>query len=161
MSTTTQTITVAHLGGITASYRLSPSFTASKPTLVLVNSFLTSAALFDSFFANDALTSRMNLLAIELLGHGQTRAHEAEHWTYWDTAVMNLQVMEALGVQRAFVMGTSQGGWVTVRMALLGGKKVCFLSLFFSMYGSFNTLLRCSFEGVGKIWGRGWKKRKM
>ncbi|XP_014561316.1 hypothetical protein COCVIDRAFT_86972 [Bipolaris victoriae FI3] len=125
MSSTTQTITVPHLGGITASYRISPSFSATtKPTLVLVNSFLTTSALFDSFFANDALTSRMNLLAIELLGHGGTRAHEAEHWTYWDTAVMNLQVMEGLGVKRAVVMGTSQGGWVTVRMALLGGKRI-------------------------------------
>lgn len=129
----TQTITVPHLGGITASYRLSPSFSASKPTLVLVNSFLTTSALFDSFFSNDALTSRMNLLAIELLGHGQTRAHEAEHWTYWDTAVMNLQVMEGLGVKKAFVMGTSQGGWVTVRMALLGGKRVCF-PFFFKIF---------------------------
>jgi pimeloyl-ACP methyl ester carboxylesterase len=37
---------------------------------------------------------------------------------------MNLQVMEALGVDKAFVLGTSQGGWVTVRMALLAPEKV-------------------------------------
>ncbi|KAL6174443.1 hypothetical protein ACJQWK_00565 [Exserohilum turcicum] len=120
----TQTMMVPHLGGITASYRLSSRFEPSKPTLVLVNSFLTSAALYDSFFANEAVTSRMNLLAIELLGHGQTRAHKVEHWTYWDTAMMNLQVMEALGIQKAFVLGTSQGGWVTVRMALLSPSKI-------------------------------------
>lgn len=91
---------------------------------MLVNSFLTSAALYDSFFSDNALTSNMNLLAIELLGHGQTRAQKVEHWTYWDTAMMNLQVMEALGVEKAFVLGTSQGGWVTVRMALLSPSKV-------------------------------------
>lgn len=33
---------------------------------------------------------------------------------------MNLQVLEALGIKKAFVLGTSQGGWITVRMALLG-----------------------------------------
>jgi pimeloyl-ACP methyl ester carboxylesterase len=66
----------------------------------------------------------MNLVAIELLGHGQTRAHTAQHWTYWDTAIMNLQVMTKLGIERAFVLGTSQGGWVTVRMALLEPERV-------------------------------------
>lgn len=32
---------------------------------------------------------------------------------------MNLQVLSALSIKKAFVLGTSQGGWVTVRMALL------------------------------------------
>jgi len=60
----------------------------------------------------------MNLLAIELLGHGQTRTN-SQTFTYWDTAIMNLQVLAALGISKAFVLGTSQGGWITVRMALL------------------------------------------
>ncbi|KAE8828361.1 hypothetical protein HRS9139_07580 [Pyrenophora teres f. teres] len=119
----TSTIHVPHLGGITASYRLSQPYNTKLPTLVLINSFTTSSALYDDAFSTPALTSTMNLLAIELLGHGGTRAHKTENWTYWDTAIMNLQVMEKLGVERAFVLGTSQGGWVTVRMALLGGDK--------------------------------------
>jgi pimeloyl-ACP methyl ester carboxylesterase len=90
----------------------------SKPTLVLVNSFTTSSELYRGQYANKALTSVMNLLAIELLGHGQTRTM-SENFTYWDTAIMNLQVLEALGIKKAFVLGTSQGGWITVRMALL------------------------------------------
>lgn len=65
----------------------------------------------------------MNLLAIELLGHSKTRT-KSEHFTYWDTALMNLQVMDALGIKKAFVVGTSQGGWITVRMALLGPDKI-------------------------------------
>jgi len=32
---------------------------------------------------------------------------------------MNLQVMDALGISKAFVLGTSQGGWITVQMALV------------------------------------------
>jgi pimeloyl-ACP methyl ester carboxylesterase len=32
---------------------------------------------------------------------------------------MNLQVLDALGIEKTFVLGTSQGGWITVRMALL------------------------------------------
>jgi pimeloyl-ACP methyl ester carboxylesterase len=38
--------------------------------------------------------------------------------------VQNLQVMEKLGVEKAFVLGTSQGGWITVRMALLAPEKI-------------------------------------
>ena len=95
----------------------------AKPTLVLVNSFTTSSELYRQQYENEKLTSVMNLLSIELLGHGQTRT-KTENWTYWDTAIMNLQVMEALGIKKAFVLGTSQGGWITVRMALLAPEKV-------------------------------------
>jgi pimeloyl-ACP methyl ester carboxylesterase len=121
----TQEVEVPHLGGITAAYQTSnQGIDKSKPTLVLINSFTTSSELYRDAFHNENLTSVMNLLAIELLGHGQTRA-KVENWTYWDTAIMSLQVMEKLGVEKAFVLGTSQGGWLTVRMALLAPEKVC------------------------------------
>ena len=119
----TKTIEVPHLGGITAGYQMPHTYDASKPTLVLVNSFTTSSELYQGQYENEKLTSTMKLLAIELLGHGKTRT-KCENWTYWDTAIMNLQVMEALGVKKAFVLGTSQGGWITVRMALLAPEKV-------------------------------------
>ncbi|KMP02222.1 hypothetical protein CISG_06171 [Coccidioides immitis RMSCC 3703] len=119
----TKTIHVPHLGGIDAAYRISDPYDASKPTLILINSFTTSSELYDAQFSSPALLSKLNLLAIELLGHGQTRT-DCEHWTYWDTAIMNLQVMDALGIKRAFILGTSQGGWVTVRMALLAPEKI-------------------------------------
>jgi hypothetical protein len=51
----------------------------------------------------------MNLPAVEPLGHGETRG-KTEHFTYWDSAVMALQVLDKLGVERAFVLRTSQCG---------------------------------------------------
>ena len=122
--TNTKTITVPHLSGISAGYQLPHAYDASKPTLILVNSFTTSSELYTSQFQNASLTESMNLLAIELLGHGETRC-KIENWTYWDTAIMNLQVMQALGIEKAFVVGTSQGGWICVRMALLASDMVC------------------------------------
>lgn len=119
----TKTVHVPHLGGIEAGYQMPHPYDASKPTLVLVNSFTTSSELYKEQYANKQLTDKMNLLAIELLGHGKTRVR-VENFTYWDTAIMNLQVMEALGVEKAFVLGTSQGGWITVRMALLAPDKI-------------------------------------
>ncbi|KAI4743322.1 alpha/beta hydrolase fold family protein [Aureobasidium sp. EXF-12298] len=125
----TQIIDVPHLGGIDASYQ-TPGLDTSKPTLVLVNSFTTSSELYKTQYANKNLTSKMNLLAIELLGHGQTRC-KVENWTYWDTAWMNIQVLQELEKQGkidqskgVFALGTSQGGWITVRMALLAPEKI-------------------------------------
>ncbi|KAI4184833.1 MAG: hypothetical protein LQ346_006036, partial [Caloplaca aetnensis] len=119
----TRTLDVPHLGGIKAGYQMPNAYDPSKPTLVLVNSFTTSSDLYRSQYEDKDLTSAVNLVAIELLGHGQTRT-KSENFTYWDTAIMSLQVMEALGVKKAFVLGTSQGGWITVRMALLAPDKI-------------------------------------
>lgn len=119
----TKTIQVPHLGGTTAAYQMPQPYDPSKPTLVLVNSFTTSSELYKQQYADPALTGALNLLAIELLGHGQTRTRR-ENWTYWDTAEMNLQVLDALGIEKAFVLGTSQGGWITARMALMRPEKV-------------------------------------
>ena len=68
----TKTVQVPHLGGIDAAYQMPKPYDANKPTLVLVNSFTTSSELYRSQYANTELTNAMNLIAIELLGHGQT-----------------------------------------------------------------------------------------
>lgn len=120
----TKTVHVPHLGGIDAAYQMPKPYDPSKPTLVLVNSFTTSSELYQSQYANKELNDAMNLISIELLGHGQTRT-KSENFTYWDTAIMNVQVLDALGIKgKIFVLGTSQGGWITVRMALVAPEKV-------------------------------------
>ncbi|OBT63966.1 hypothetical protein VE03_05989 [Pseudogymnoascus sp. 23342-1-I1] len=118
------TIKVPHLGGIDVGYRLSNDrVDAAKPTVVLINSMCTTSSLYNDQFNSKSLTDAVNLLAIEPLGHGATDS-ATEHFTYWDTATMALQAMEALGVEKAFALGTSQGGWMVVRMALLAPEKI-------------------------------------
>ncbi|KAL2010696.1 hypothetical protein VTN00DRAFT_6503 [Thermoascus crustaceus] len=120
----TKTIEVPHLGGIKAGYALSgDSYDASKPTVVLINSMCTTVSLYRDQFSNTKLTDAVNLLAIEPLGHGATST-AAEHFTYWDTATMALQVMDKLGIEKAFALGTSQGGWIVLRMALLAPNRI-------------------------------------
>lgn len=114
----TETIQIPHLGGSTVGYRLGKAYDASLPTLVMVNSFSTSVALFRPQFADERLAATANLLAIEPYGHGRTRASYGQ-FTYWDAAIAGLQVLDALGIPAAFVLGTSQGGWVAARMAML------------------------------------------
>ncbi|KAK0737323.1 Alpha/Beta hydrolase protein [Apiosordaria backusii] len=123
----TTTVTVPHMGGIKVGYRLSSpsgSIDKNKPTVVLINSMCTTVSLFDQQFSSQELTSAVNLLAIEPLGHGSTFALKRESFTYWDTAEMALQVMDALKVEKAFAVGTSQGGWMVVRMALLAPGRI-------------------------------------
>ena len=113
-----ETITVGHLGTSTVGYRLGKAYDASLPTLVMVNSFTTSVEQYRPQFADERLSATANLLAIEPYGHGETRASHAQ-FTYWDSAIANLQVLEGLEIAEAFVMGTSQGGWIAARMAIL------------------------------------------
>jgi pimeloyl-ACP methyl ester carboxylesterase len=131
-----KTVRIPHLNGIEASYRLSGPYKQYKPTVVLINSFVADFTLYAPQFSNTELTDAMNLLAIDPLGHGKTKLRGAgigtakespnQNFTYWDTAIMNLQVMDALGVKKAFVMGTSQGGWIAARMALIAPDRVRF-----------------------------------
>ncbi|EXF83630.1 hypothetical protein CFIO01_00772 [Colletotrichum fioriniae PJ7] len=120
----TTTIQVPHLGGITAGYRLSgDKVDPAKPTVVLINSMCTTVSLYNDQFNSKTLTDAVNLLAVEPLGHGSTSC-PVEHFTYWDTAIMALQVMDKLNVQKAFALGTSQGGWMVTRMAILAPERI-------------------------------------
>ena len=119
----TSTVEVPHLGGSRVGYRFGRGYDASLPTLVMVNSFATSADLYRPQFADDELAATANLLAVELYGHGETRTG-VEEFTYWDTAHAALQVLDALEIPRAFALGTSQGGWVVARMAMLAPDRI-------------------------------------
>lgn len=120
----TLTLEVPHLGGIKAGYAISSGeLDASKPTCVLINALHTTVALWRWQFESRELTAALNLVAIEPLGHGATTC-PVEQFTYWDTAIMALQVMDKLGVGKAFAAGTSQGGFIVTRMALLAPERV-------------------------------------
>lgn len=120
----TLSIEVPHLGGIKAAYAIcGGELDSSKPTCVLINALHTTVAFWRPQFESEKLAAAVNLLAIEPLGHGATTC-PIEHFTYWDTAIMALQVMDKLGVEKAFAMGTSQGGFIVTRMALLAPERV-------------------------------------
>ncbi|KAJ3715749.1 putative alpha/beta hydrolase [Lentinula raphanica] len=120
----TTTMKVPHLGGITVGYRLSGNtYDKTKPTALLVNSLYTTVSLFNDMFTNTKLIDAMNILAVEPLGHGATTC-PIEHFTYWDSAIMALQVMDSLGIENAFALGVAQGGWIVVRMALLAPDRI-------------------------------------
>lgn len=120
-----KTALVPHLGGIVVGYRLSSETPdKSKPTIVLFNPFTATADYYLPEFNNKALTETANLLAIEPLGHGFTKLKRTESFTYWDSAAMALQLLDILGIEKTFALGTSQGGWIAARMALIAPERV-------------------------------------
>lgn len=137
----TLTVEVPHLGGIQAGYAISGpgEIDSSKPTCVLINALHTTVKFWRLQFESKEVTAAMNLLAIEPLGHGATTC-PTENFTYWDTAIMALQVMEKLGVEKAFAMGTSQGGYIITRMALLAPERVSTPSSCLTTYISSNDM---------------------
>ncbi|XXH01929.1 Golgi transport complex subunit 3 [Hypoxylon texense] len=120
----TQTVPVPHLDA-QVGYAISNGGTLdpAKPTVVLVNALCATHRFFAGQLASAALAPAANLVALEPLGHGAT-ACGREHWTSWDSALVALQAMEALGVGKAVLLGASQGGFIVVKMALLAPEKV-------------------------------------
>lgn len=125
MLSTAKTVLVHHLGGIEVGFRASRAvLDNTKPTIVMFNPFTTTTDYYTPEFENEALTAIANLVAIEPLGHGNTRAVKTESFTYWDSAIMGLQLLDVIGIEKAFALGTSQGGWIAARMAILAPERV-------------------------------------
>jgi len=123
MAEKTTTVDIAHLGGSTVGYKFGKAYDPSLPTLIMVNSFTTSVELYRPQFADAELMQAANLLAIEPYGHGATYGTYRQ-FTYWDSAIANLQVLDALGIDQAFALGTSQGGWIVTQTAMLAPDRI-------------------------------------
>ncbi|OJD31045.1 alpha beta hydrolase [Diplodia corticola] len=139
---TNTTITASFAASFPPTSSSSSSPDPAKPTIVFLHSFSTDSSLFAPQFADPRLRDSCNLIAIDLLGHGGTRIYEGivgeeENeedgerrqrdcgWTYWDSAAMVVGVLRGLGLRKGcFVQGTSQGGWVAVRVALVAPEMI-------------------------------------
>ncbi|RJE26337.1 Alpha beta hydrolase [Aspergillus sclerotialis] len=121
--TDSTTIHVPHLGGINVAYRM-PSYDPQKPTIVLLPPFTVSIDIFRPQFEDDALTDIANLLAIDPLGHGGTRTTKEESWTLSDSATMTFQALDKLGVDKVFLFGVAQGGFMSVLATLIQPDRV-------------------------------------
>ncbi|RYO94661.1 hypothetical protein DL766_002887 [Monosporascus sp. MC13-8B] len=119
----TQTVQVAHLDSKVGYAISNGELDSAKPTCVMINSMNTTVSLYGPQMNSSKLTGAINVLAVEPLGHGATSCN-TDHFTYWDTALVVLQAMTELGVEKAFALGTSQGGWIVARMALLAPERI-------------------------------------
>jgi pimeloyl-ACP methyl ester carboxylesterase len=96
------------------------------PVLLLGHEFFMDRTMFASQVA--ALAPEFRIVAWDARGHGRTR-DEGLPFTYWTAARDALTVLDQLGVERAVVGGTSQGGFSALRAALLAPERVTALIL--------------------------------
>jgi pimeloyl-ACP methyl ester carboxylesterase len=97
----------------------------SGPAVLLLHSYLMDADMFAPQVA--VLGGTFRLIAMDERGHGGTPADRP--FTYWDVARDALGLLDELGVARCAVVGTSQGGFIGLRMALLAPDRVTGLAL--------------------------------
>ncbi len=96
------------------------------------------AALLDSGAWEEtisALTPGVRAIAWDARLHGQTPGTGTSH-TYWDSARDLLGLLDALGIDHAVLAGHSQGGFISLRAALLAPERVSGLVLIDTMAAS-------------------------
>lgn len=96
----------------------------SGPAVVLLHSFFMDATMFAPQVA--AFGADYRLIAVNQRGHGDTPV--TGPFDYWDSARDLLDVLDHLGIERATFVGTSQGGFVALRVALLAPERVVALA---------------------------------
>ncbi|HEY1968447.1 MAG TPA: alpha/beta hydrolase [Pseudonocardia sp.] len=95
------------------------------PVVVLLHSFLMDTEMFAPQVAE--FGGDFRLIAVDERGHGGTPADGP--FSYWDVARDVLGLLDELGVHRAAVVGTSQGGFIGMRIALLDPDRVSALAV--------------------------------
>ncbi len=91
------------------------------PVVVLSHGFLMDRTMFEHQVA--ALRDHYRVITWDERGFGET-VYDGEPFTYWDSAADCLGLMDHLGIDRAVVGGMSQGGFISLRVALLASERV-------------------------------------
>ena len=90
------------------------------PALILSHGFLMDHTMFDAQVA--ALRAPHRVVTWDERGFGGT--HAPGDFTYWDSANDVLALMDHLGIEKAVVGGMSQGGFLSLRVALTAPERV-------------------------------------
>ncbi len=95
------------------------------PAVLFSHGFLMDHDMFEHQVA--AFAGEFRCITWDERGFGQTEA--TTDFTYWDSAEDALALLTHLGIDRAFLVGMSQGGFLSIRAALLAPGRVRGLGL--------------------------------
>src|SRR3954453_370550 len=93
----------------------------SGPDVILADGFLMDHEMFAPQVA--ALRDRYRVITWDERGFGAT-TYDGQPFSYWDSAADCLGLLDHLGIQRAVVGGMSQGGFLSLRVALSAPDRV-------------------------------------
>jgi pimeloyl-ACP methyl ester carboxylesterase len=97
-----------------------------------------------------ALSGEFRCITWDERGFGQTEVHGA--FTYWDSAEDALALLSHLGIDAAFFVGMSQGGFISLRAALRSPNRVRGLGLIDTQAGVEADEARPAYEAMATEW---------
>lgn len=118
------------------------------PVVVLSHGFQMDQSMFDAQVAS--LAGEFRVITWDQRGNGGTPAPGP--FTYWDSARDVLALLDHLGVERAVLGGMSQGGFLSLRAALLAPERVSGLILIDSQAGTEEEASRPGYEQLHQTW---------
>lgn len=105
------------------------SLSGKGSPVVLLHGYLESSEIWNGF--SDKLSEKFRVIAIDLPGHGKSDVYGDTHsMEFMAEAVTSL--LDSLKIDKAFVIGHSMGGYVTLAMADLYQNKLSGYCLFHS-----------------------------
>lgn len=119
------------------------------PTVILAHGFLMDRSMFDPQVT--ALASTHRVITWDERGFGDTE-YDGQPFTYWDSAADCLGLLDHLGIDRAVVGGMSQGGFVSLRVALSTPDRVRGLILIDTQAGQEDAEVIPLYQGMIDDW---------
>ncbi|MGD0883101.1 MAG: alpha/beta hydrolase [Acidimicrobiales bacterium] len=139
-------MSTATVGGTTIAY---DDTGGDGPVVVLAHGFLMDRTMFGPQVA--ALRDDYRVITWDERGFGET-VYDGEPFTYWDSAADCLGLMDHLGIDRAVVGGMSQGGFISLRVALLAPERVRGLVLLDTQAGTEDAEVIPLYQGMIDDW---------
>src|SRR5215472_528590 len=135
----------ASINGVSLSYTDSGGDGAP---VVCSHGYLMDSSMFDPQVA--ALAPEYRVITWDERGFGGTRATGA--FTYWDSAGDVLGLLDHLGIGQAVLAGMSQGGFLSMRAALLAPRRVRALVLIDTQAGQEDPAVAPAYEQLEQTW---------
>jgi 3-oxoadipate enol-lactonase len=123
--------------------------TGGGPAIVLAHGFLMDRSMFDPQVA--ALRDTYRVITWDERGFGQT-VFDEQPFTYWDLAADCIALLDHLGIETAVVGGMSQGGFISLRVALTAPERVRALILLDTQAGTEDPEVVPLYQGMADDW---------
>ncbi|MFC7310812.1 alpha/beta fold hydrolase [Streptomyces monticola] len=118
------------------------------PPVLLLHSYLMDSDMFAPQV--QALGGQFRLITMDERGHGRTPLNGP--FDFWDVAKDALSLLEHLEIQRASVVGVSQGGFIAMRMALLSPEKIATLAVLGSSAEAEDPEVAHAYRQAADLW---------
>ena len=119
------------------------------PPIILSHGFLMDQHMFAPQVA--ALSPEFRVITWDERGFGSTE-FDGEPFTYWDSARDCLGLLDHLGIERAVLGGMSQGGFLSLRAALLAPERVRALVLIDTQSGTEDPAHLPAYRQMQQTW---------